>query len=368
MSEDIRHHEFGPSQYNAWAKCPKCRPKDIPDDGDAAAGTNAHEELSRCIKAYGEYRTDSDVARWAADKIRSLSFLFGQTTLVRSECRVEGTSGVLKGVFGTADALWYSKDDEAVHIADLKSFSDGNEDYTPQLYGYGALYAQEMHLKPSKAIALHILHGMARKVETVMTDAGNCIAKTESLLRTVMGNGSPSICKWCKWCALAGKCEASCTAVDTVTNSSGVFASLSLCQKLVVCDAVCAIAENLKKEARAMAEASPDKAIEMGGIRYELKPWKGRPKCGDICGLAGAVTHGFGVSKVGNDGSCNGYECNGITPEEFIALCDVPKSKVVEAVVKRNSDVDGIRKSDVERFVSQWFRSAEGSPHFVRVK
>ena len=375
MNDDtsaMKHHPYGPSRYNAWAKCPAYRQKEVPGDEDASAGARAHEELSKCLMRKG-YASDNSAAQWAANEIQMLAYKMeidqsDGTWFINSEERIEGVSGILKGVFGTVDATWYNNDTRTRHIADFKSFSDATEDYMPQLYGYGALYAQAQMLCRDETVVLHVLHGMARKVETVVTDAGTCIDKTESLLHSVMGDGKPSICKWCKWCSRVGSCPAACGAVDTVYETRDVFASLSLCQKLVVCDAVCAIAESLKKEARAMAEASPNKAIEMDGIRYELKPWKGRPKCEDICGLAGAVTHGFGVSKVGKDGSCDGYECKGITPEEFIALCDVPKSKVVEAVVKRNADVDGVKKGDVERFVNQWFRSAEGSPHFVRVK
>ena len=366
----MKHHPYGPSRYNAWAKCPAYRQKEVPGDEDASAGARAHEELSKCLMRKG-YASDNSAAQWAANEIQMLAYKMeidqsDGTWFINSEERIEGVSGILKGVFGTVDATWYNNDTRTRHIADFKSFSDATEDYMPQLYGYGALYAQAQMLCRDDTVVLHVLHGMARKVETVVTDAGTCIDKTESLLHSVMGDGKPSICKWCKWCARVGSCPAACGAVDTVSETRDVFASLSLCQKLVVCDAVCAIAENLKKEARAMAEASPDKAIEMDGIRYELKPWKGRAVCEDICALATAVDASGGDLSIPYKGGA--VECRGIPPEEFVALCDVPKSRVVDAIMKKNEGNASLRKAIVERFVGRFFSNAEGSPHFIRVK
>ena len=154
----------------------------------------------------------------------------------------------------------------------------------------------------------------------------------------------------------------------TVVSENGItFNKLSLCQKLVVCDAVVKLAETLKEQARKLAEESEEKAIEMDGIRYELKPWNGRSKCEDICSLAGSATDII-LNHKNRDGTITPVKCNGLSNEEFVKLCEVSKSSLIDAIKKKNADDSNVKKVDIDKWVSSFFKPTKGEPHFVRTK
>lgn len=150
-------------------------------------------------------------------------------------------------------------------------------------------------------------------------------------------------------------------------NAVDGFGALSLCQKLVVLDAVDKLSKSIRDEARQKAEANGG-VLEMDDIRYELKQWNGKPKVKDLCELAGAIQHP--VYNRFNDKKETMEEVLfvGIDNEKLLELCDLPKSKLIDALKKANADNKSIKKVEIERWVSAQYESTEGTPHFVRTK
>ncbi len=375
--EQRSHHPLSPSNYPAWDECPLFE-ADGRQSSEASEGTRIHEEFARIVQSgmFDEDEADSSVASWAARQVLGLS----DGLVVSCEARVEGSvplrdGSVEDGVFGYADALWIDIPTNTIHVADLKSFSDGTTDYSPQLMGYAALAASMFGLAGIgvHTASLHILHGGVFRCETIERTVNECVLRTGDIITSRIDRieSEPTLCKWCKFCKHVASCPATNSAVQKVADNSPSFSRLSLCQKLVVCDAVVKLADALKKQAKDMAEASPDKAVEMNGIRYELKPWAGKPVCRDIGVLAGSVSGDGGRLRIVETDRCGverTVECDGISPDEFIRLCDVSKSKVVDAVMRKNAGIDGLKKSQVDRLVSSFFEKTEGTPHFVRTR
>lgn len=375
-NENVRkHHPLSPSNYPAWAECPSWEGGGR-QSSESSEGTRAHEEFSRLVEgriAESEIR----VAAWAAQSVRDLA----AGAIVSCEERLEGNvplgdGTVEAGVFGYADAVWIDWDASAFHVADLKTFSDGTDNYVPQLMGYAALAANKFGFAEHgiERVFLHVLHGGAFRVETVESTVSECVKRTAEIIvrRKTEGFFTPILCKWCKFCRHVASCPATNSAVQKVADNAPSFSRLSLCQKLVVCDAVVKLAEALKKQAKEIAEASPDKSIEMDGIRYELKPWADKPKCRDITELASAVDGDgdkFTIREIDTrTAEITATELNPIPPEEFIALCEVSKKRVVDAVMKKNEGNPSVKRRLVDSFVSRYFDRVDGTPHFVRTK
>lgn len=358
-----KHHPLGCSNYNAWVHCISW--KGSSGGKDASIGTEVHSQFDRAFKEDG-YEPDSYVARWAVSAVKELAGL----SFVKTEVKLMGTSKHVKGIFGTADAIWTSYDNDGfiINIADLKVFSDGTKDYTPQLMGYAWLYASSVQ-KPDTRFRLHVLHGGICKVETIELTLGRCqnvVKKILDLKRS--GIGGCHLCDYCSTCANVKECKEVMNAV-TVVNDNAVdgFGALSLTQKLVVLDAVDKLSKVLREEAKKKAEENGG-FIEEDGIRYELKPWAGKSKCRDLCMLAGAIQQP--VYNRFNDKKETVEEVPfvGIDNEKLLELCDLPKTKLVDALKEANAHNKGIKKVEIERWVSSHFEKTEGTPHFVRTK
>jgi hypothetical protein len=157
-------------------------------------------------------------------------------------------------------------------------------------------------------------------------------------------------------------------ALETVReNAVDGFGSLSLCQKLVVLDAVDKLSNTIREEAKAEARANGG-VLEMDGIRYEMKPWGGKPKVKDLCQLAGAIQNPVYNRVNKKDGSVEEIDFEGLDNEQLLELCDLPKSKLIDALKKANSDNKSIKKVEIDRWVSAQYESTEGTPHFIRTK
>lgn len=350
------HHELSPSKYTAWAMCP-CFVSSDKETKEASEGTKAHAELAKCIELGEE--PDNPAARWAAEAIAEMA----DGAKVVAEKRIEGMGeGPLKGIFGTADAVWIDMDG-VVHIGDFKTFSDGTMDYMPQLRGYAALIASQSWeaVSPQK-FALHVFHGQSRTVTTENTTGPEATEYVVALLARHSTSIEKSINPYCKYCSKNGECPMIDNAIETATNNSVRFSEMSLCQKLVVLEAIEKLADKFKAEARALAEASEDHAIEQDGIRYELKPWGGKSRIKDVVDLAcKAASPIFNTKK----GEVSGL---GITQQEILSICDIPKTKVVEILRAKNASSKEIKKSDIDSWVGEFYEKTEGTPRFIRVK
>lgn len=350
------HHELSPSKYTVWAMCP-CFASSDKETKEATEGTKAHAELAECLS--GGQEPDNPAARWAAEKVAEMA----DGAKIVTEKRVEGMGeGPLKGIFGTADVIWIDMDG-VVHIGDFKTFSDGTIDYMPQLRGYAALIAsQSWELTSPQKFALHVFHGQSRTVTTENTTGPEATEYVVALLARHSTSIEKSINPYCKYCSKNGECPMIDNAIETAASNSVKFSEMSLCQKLVVLEAIEKLADKFKAEARALAEASEDHAIEQDGIRYELKPWGGKSRIKDIVDLAfKAASPVFNTKK----GEVSGL---GITQKEILSICDIPKTKVVEILRAKNASSKEIKKADIDSWVNEFYEKTEGTPRFIRVK
>lgn len=347
------HHKESPSHYNAWQHCIHWEGVDRSTD-ESNEGTRAHAELERGLKDMG-YDPDLSVSRWARDAV----YAECDGIEPQSEVRLEGDKGTpLAGIFGTADVLWQDKEG-FLHIADLKTFSDGTEDYSAQLKGYAALWARK-DTPSDLEVFLHVLHGGIRKVETFHFSLMECVWDTDEMLREVRERKSgPSICKYCQYCKHIKECKAVSNAVEVVNNNAVQFGSMSLPQKLVVCEAIEKLIKSLKDEAK-------EKAIENGGvleadgIRYEVKERAGKGKC-DILELASNLCG----EEMGFDGD---RILKTMTQDELITMCELPKSKVVALLKEKNANNKSVKKVEIEKLVSSYYTPGEPTQYLSRTK
>lgn len=352
MSE---HHPLSPSHYNAWQHCIHWKGADKQSD-EASAGTKAHAELEYGLKDR-EYEPDSYVARWARDTIIAEC---GDIE-PQSEVRLEGTLQGFVGIFGTADVLWQGSEG-FLHIADLKTFSDGTEDYSAQLKGYAALWAKRDTPFDLK-VFLHVLHGGICKMETFEFEIGDCIFDTDEIIREVSDKkDEPSICKYCQWCEHIKECKAVNNAVATVNDNSVQFGKMSLPQKLVVCETIEKLIKSLKEDAKAQAIANGG-VLEADGIRYEIKEKFGASKVRDILEVATAMVEPQSFNKKGEP-----TKINGLTDDELLKLCSLPKTAFVAAMKEKNKDITSVPKKNIEQFCAAFYDKGEQVQSLVRVK
>lgn len=352
----MEHHEYSPSKYNAWAECPAWTGIQK-DTAESSAGTNAHEELRKGLEN-PDYTPDNYAARWARDKVLELA----DGAEVKCEVRVEGTMPGVDGIYGTVDVTWKDKCG-VVYIADFKTFSDGTTDYLPQLRGYAALMATPWTL--DNPVNLVVLHGGVCKMERITTEFGYCLNQTLEILASVRSaSKEPHLCKWCQFCGRIGSCRESNGALQTVSDNAVAFSRLSICQKLVVLDAVDKLSKTIREDAKRMANENGG-VLDMDGIRYEMKPWAGKPKVKDLCAVAADVAEPRYLKVNERKGEAVEVEMVGLSHEELLKLCDLGKSALANALIEKNPDV---AKADVKRYVEQFFESTDGTPHFVRTK
>ena len=352
------HHPKSPSRFPAWMEC-HCWESDGNTSQDASIGTDVHNQAQKYIEEGTE--PDNKTARW-----------FGETTMALAEgnkvdCEVQfkGVFGSVDGIFGYVDAFFMK--DGVRHIVDFKTFSDGTKNYRPQLRGYAALTLGRFGENRNDVVMLHILHGGIWKEEVWESTVGECYDKTAYLLAQVEGNPQPMLCSWCSMCSKCKECPMVANAVQVVQENGVVFSKMSICQKLVVLDAVDKLSKTLRDEAKKMAEANGG-VLEMDGIRYEMKPWAGKSKLTDICQLAGDLRKPVMLKM--DDKKCEAHEIPlvGIDNEELLAMCELPKTKVIDALKQKNADNKAVKKVDIERFVGKYYEKTEGTRHFVRVR
>lgn len=353
------HHPLSPSNYNAWLHCTEWQGLKH-DTADSSAGNESHSQFDRAFKEEG-YEPDSHVARWAVYKVRELA----GDNKVRTEVKLTATLDLISGIYGTADAMWI--DNGVVHIADLKTFSNGTKDYSPQLMGYACLSASNLTY-PTQKYCLHILHGGICEVETIETTLEKSLEVVSNILDRHTRHQECNLCDHCSTCSKVKECKEAMNALEAVKNNAvDGFGALSLCQKLVVLDAVDKLSKTIRDEARRKAEDNGG-VLEMDGIRYEMKPWNGKPKVKDLCQLAGAIQNPVYNRINKKDGSVEEVGFGGLDNEQLLELCDLPKSKLTDALKKANADNKSIKKVEIENWVSAQYESTEGTPHFVRTK
>ena len=249
-----------------------------------------------------------------------------------------------------------------MYYADLKTFSDGTIDYLPQLRGYAALGMKHTDA-PDTKVVLVVLHGGIHKEEVVETTLEECASATLKILEAVRAPMHECVlCKWCQYCSKMLTCPATNNALQTVSDNGVGFSRLSICQKLVVLDAVDKLSKTIRDEAKRLAQENGG-VLEMDGIRYEMKPWAGKPKVKDLCEVASAIAEPRFVKYNDKKQEATELSWNGLNHEELLALCDVSKTKLSDALVAKNPDA---KKVDIKKYVDGFFEATEGTQHFVR--
>ena len=348
----MTHHEFGPSNFPAWAQCP-CYRRTNTGNKEATAGTDAHQQLHDAL--VNGTTPENDAAAWAAEWVKAQN-----PKNLQSEIEVRSHNDSTGDIFGTVDII-FEDGDGVIHIADFKTFSDGTIDYLPQLRAYASLVDGQSSGAP---VVLHVLHGMSRKSEDEKTCFGECLARTVDILDRVRSeDAKPCLCKWCQYCSKLQTCQQSNNAVQVVSDNSVAFSRLSLCQKLVVLDTVDKLSKAIREEAKATAIANGG-VLEMDGIRYEMKPWAGTPKVHNLCEVAEAVASPKYLKVNEKKQTAVEVSFDGLSHEELLSLCDLGKSKLADALIAKNP---GATKSDIKKYVEQFYDKTEGAPHFVRV-
>lgn len=348
----MKHHEYGPSNFPAWSMCP-CYRRAESTSKESEAGTDAHQQLHDAL--VNGVTPDNDAAAWAA------SWVMEQNPFnLKSEVEVKSHCDGLGDIFGTVDVM-YDDESGVMHIADFKTFSDGTIDYMPQLRAYAALLWEH----ENKPVILHVLHGMAKSVETTETTLAACFDATYDILKSIKSDGaSPRLCKWCQYCSKIQTCQQSNNAVQVVSDNAVAFSHLSLCQKLVVLDTVDKLSKTIREEAKAKAVENGG-FLDMDGIRYEMKPWGGKSKVRDLCEVAASVASPKYVKVNEKKNTAVEVEFNGLNHEELLKLCDLGKTALSNALIEKNPNAT---KADIKKYVEQFFEATDGTPHFVRVK
>lgn len=344
----MKHHPLSPSKFPGLKGCllftQKSRNTTV-----ATAGSDAHDEARKQIEEGVE--ADSKVARWFAETTLGLA----NGNKVICEYKATATMPVIKGIYGYIDAHWW--DDGVLHIVDYKTFSDGSRDYTMQLLGYTSLMYWS-DFDPNTKVVCHILHGGIFKVETFETTFEKAYLEVKDLVMAVKKGGKPKLNSHCQFCGKINECEVTMNAIETVKCEAPSFQKLSLCQKLVVIDAVKKLINTIEDEAKEEAKKNGG-VLEEDNIRYELKPWNGPSVVRDIKELAGGML---------NPVDDKGNKMVGITHDELLSMCGVPKSKVIAKLKEKNASNKAIKKVAIENLVKGYYITTEGTPHFIRTK
>lgn len=292
-----QHHEFGMSKWPALLDC-ACF-EGVEGNKDAEFGTGKHELFAHFLeqfKAGGECDEPEDLhsrgayvaAKQIIDAIKGFD---GDMSCLHIEERVEITHGMLKGVFGTADA-YYCDDSGRVYVWDFKTFYNPSRDYTSQLVGYAFAVAEKVHyaLTRESTIYIGICYGdqPSKNHTEVLTlddvfEEMHKVHKVKADLRD--GKAQPVQCGWCELCKHKSVCPAfKAVAMSVMSTPDLAFAIESWGDLPVERKAqLGVIAEAVSKWVDGVREAMKNDLLAGGkiedaanGIKYVLRHTSGR--------------------------------------------------------------------------------------------
>lgn len=263
-----KHHKYGMSKWPAIKSCPHFEQRiDDRQTDEASKGTQAHEILHNLIigKDYADdFAKNNDifgVAYWAYDCI-------AMQHLICADILKQATEETLtfpkiaglkcpKGLFGTPDYYMIAEDEQGkfVLVADLKTFSNGLNNYFEQLKGYALCVAGNE--EPSMRVKLCVAHGLARKWETMETTIGECIESARDIFQRITNKGDYP-CRLnvnCKFCEHRTTCEESKKVIKTTLNDKGGYSLLNLSREDMLANPTMAVrAMVVAKEAEMVIE------------------------------------------------------------------------------------------------------------------
>lgn len=340
----INHHKYGMSKWPAIKHCAhfEQRKDDSPSE-DASKGNMAHEILnglitgaSICVDETSDiYKT----AKWAFDLIGAEKYIcdsidtYGAETTLQFP-KIKGLK-YPKGLFGTPDYYMIAEDEggKFVLVADLKTFSNGLNNYFEQLKGYALCVAGNE--EPSMRVKLCVAHGLARKWETMETTIGECIESAREIFQRISNKEDypQRLNVFCKFCEHRTTCEESKKVIKTVMRDDGGYSLLNISREdmlanptmavraMVVAKEAEMVIERMKEYFREVIETQGEedsiivkdygKEVELKrktlsddelGFRFVLKEQKGTREIKDKYALIGRLFERFKVGElVGSD-------------------------------------------------------------------
>ena len=235
----MKHHKYGMSKWPAIKSCPHF---DERKDGRVAEysgeGSQAHEILNAllmCRITVADEKSDVfKTAKWAYDCIiaeQSVCEDFGawgaEETLTFP--KIKGLK-CPKGLFGTPDYYMNATDERGnfVLVADLKTFSNGLNNYFDQLIGYALCVAGNN--EPSFRIKLCVAHGLVKKWETIETTVAECIEVARDVFQRIANKDDYpfNLNVNCKFCEYRTTCEESKKVIKKTLSETGGFSLLNM--------------------------------------------------------------------------------------------------------------------------------------------
>ena len=261
-----KHHKYGMSKWPAIKSCPHFEQRvDDRQTDEASKGTQAHEILNNLLCCENKIDdTGYDVfntAKWAFDCIEAEKAICKSVIDDGAEVsiyfpKIKGLK-CPKGLFGTPDYYANLVDDNGkfVLVADLKTFSNGLNNYFEQLKGYALCVSGNE--EPSFRVKLCVAHGLSRKWETMETTIGECIESARDIFQRIT-NKNDYPCRLnvnCKFCEHRTTCEESKKVIKTTLNDKGGYSLLNLSREDMLANPTMAVrAMVVAKEAEMVIE------------------------------------------------------------------------------------------------------------------
>jgi hypothetical protein len=324
--EQLSHHPtLTPSAFPALAQCPCYQSGEA---GEAAErGTLQHEALAMMLTPVcGDEvdarfvvltETEREQVKWAADWVLdnlSLEY-FVEERLELLDDNFEVVT------FGTADII----DPMSGWLVDYKSGE--MRDYKAQMATY-ALMAMDRWGLPRLSCA--VLYGRYREVERFNLTRAEAEAIVWPIIRSV-ADGQPAPCDYCGWCANAAACPALAERALTVAGGREDWKLETYHPSQIADPQQMGRALHLARLLKKWAEAVEHHARQMFVVENVPLPpgWKTQARGGKRT-----------VSDI-----MAAYERAGLTPEQFIACCQLSLPKLEESFAL----AQGLKKAQVKR-------------------
>jgi hypothetical protein len=336
-SMSSKHHEFAPSSFPAWSKCPQFD-SDPAEREDAAEGTRQHFALSSTLSgddaALAALSLDArEAVTWAAGYIRALAGELPITVEQKVSYVAPDSfapSGVSEVFHGTADAI-------VIHppgnLADLVDYKGGNNerDHRPQLAGYAlALLSMRTRLK---TIRCHVLYGRGRQVDSWSLSQADAAATVLPILEARQKpNRSATPCEYCPLCAHRLTCPALTAQVELVAKETNEWAELAPAIRdpaSISSPIIASRALTLARFVSTWAEAVRARATELAKSGAVLPGYRLQERRGarELTDLDAAFTR------------------SGLTPAQFLTACKLSISKLGEVF----AGAHGLSKAQANR-------------------
>ena len=284
--ERPKHHDYAPSSYPAWEKCPHWESANTKEMQDAAViGTFQHKALADVLSGkdfdeLGDYLQSDDVIIPVRRAVRGIKeFLEQQMPGAESrtmlcEVMVDANCYFPLDVYGTADVVVFRKDGTGATDADHLIVIDYKSRYTDKTYWEQlAFYAYAFSLSVSplgdrtfKYATLAVWYGDEGTIETmdVTLDRAYAIALHALANRLNREQMPRKASAWCSLCKHCGVCPQAFSLVQKAyailpANAEGNIEPHMLPQMMD-------IAREVKKRIYSLDEYAKQVALEHGGV------------------------------------------------------------------------------------------------------